>query len=152
MKNRKRLVAVSTVVIASLAFTALTVPAKAASEINVLMVGNPQMKDLQTLTAENFTKDSGIKVNFTILPEPRIDFVVTNSTNCSTATGEILLRNVDPLFNISTYVIPYAAFVVHFITFMLTAIVLVRDRRLRWPIPTKWSCGSLAMKRPAMRC
>ncbi len=35
----------------------------------------------------------------------------------------------NPMFNISTYVIPYAAFVVHFITFMLTAIVLVRDRR-----------------------
>lgn len=33
-----------------------------------------------------------------------------------------------PFFNISPYVIPYAAFIVHFITFILTAIVLVRER------------------------
>jgi len=33
-----------------------------------------------------------------------------------------------PFFNISVYVIPYAAFIVHFITFILTAIVLVRER------------------------
>ena len=33
-----------------------------------------------------------------------------------------------PLFKISVYVIPYAAFIVHFITFILTAIVLVRER------------------------
>ncbi|MCJ7715465.1 MAG: ABC transporter permease, partial [Anaerolineales bacterium] len=33
-----------------------------------------------------------------------------------------------PSFNISVYVVPYAAFIVHFITFILTAIVLVRER------------------------
>jgi ABC-2 type transport system permease protein len=33
-----------------------------------------------------------------------------------------------PSFNISAYVVPYAAFIVHFITFILTAIVLVRER------------------------
>ena len=37
--------------------------------INVLMVNNPQMVDLQKLTAANFTKDTGIKVNYTVLPE-----------------------------------------------------------------------------------
>jgi sorbitol/mannitol transport system substrate-binding protein len=37
--------------------------------INVLMVNNPQMIDLQTLTADHFTKDTGITVNFTVLPE-----------------------------------------------------------------------------------
>ncbi|MFD4529004.1 ABC transporter substrate-binding protein [Streptomyces sp. NPDC058470] len=37
--------------------------------INVLMVNNPQMVDLQKLTADHFTKDTGIKVNFTVLPE-----------------------------------------------------------------------------------
>ncbi|POX61918.1 sugar ABC transporter substrate-binding protein [Streptomyces sp. Ru62] len=37
--------------------------------INVLMVNNPQMTELQKLTAEHFTKDTGIKVNFTVLPE-----------------------------------------------------------------------------------
>lgn len=33
-----------------------------------------------------------------------------------------------PLFNISVYIVPYAAFIIHFITFILTAIVLVRER------------------------
>jgi sorbitol/mannitol transport system substrate-binding protein len=40
-----------------------------ANSISVLMVNNPQMVDLQQLTAANFTKDTGIKVNFTVLPE-----------------------------------------------------------------------------------
>ncbi|MFE0190491.1 ABC transporter substrate-binding protein [Streptomyces sp. NPDC058989] len=37
--------------------------------LNVLMVNNPQMVDLQKLTAEHFTKETGVKVNFTVLPE-----------------------------------------------------------------------------------
>lgn len=37
--------------------------------INVLMVNNPQMVELQKLTAEHFTAETGIKVNFTVLPE-----------------------------------------------------------------------------------
>ncbi|GKV73500.1 sugar ABC transporter substrate-binding protein [Pseudarthrobacter sp. NCCP-2145] len=39
------------------------------NSISVLMVNNPQMEDLQRLTAENFTKETGIRVNYTILPE-----------------------------------------------------------------------------------
>jgi sorbitol/mannitol transport system substrate-binding protein len=39
------------------------------NSINVLMVNNPQMVDLQKLTADNFTADTGINVNFTVLPE-----------------------------------------------------------------------------------
>src|SRR5919202_4201474 len=37
--------------------------------LNVLMGNNPQRVDLQRLTAENFTKETGIRVNFTVLPE-----------------------------------------------------------------------------------
>ncbi|MFF9479402.1 ABC transporter substrate-binding protein [Streptomyces sp. NPDC014733] len=37
--------------------------------INVLMVNNPQMVDLQRLTARHFTAETGIKVHFTLLPE-----------------------------------------------------------------------------------
>ena len=37
--------------------------------VNVLMVNNPQMVDLQQLTADNFTAESGIAVNYTVLPE-----------------------------------------------------------------------------------
>ncbi|AXK31391.1 sugar ABC transporter substrate-binding protein [Streptomyces armeniacus] len=40
--------------------------------INVLMVNNPQMADLQKLTAKHFTKKTGIKVNFTVLPENEV--------------------------------------------------------------------------------
>jgi polyol transport system substrate-binding protein len=37
--------------------------------ISVLMVNNPQMVDLQQLTAEHFTRETGIQVNYTVLPE-----------------------------------------------------------------------------------
>ncbi|GGW73137.1 sugar ABC transporter substrate-binding protein [Streptomyces lucensis JCM 4490] len=37
--------------------------------INVLMVNNPQMTELRKLTAAHFTRETGIKVNFTVLPE-----------------------------------------------------------------------------------
>lgn len=33
-----------------------------------------------------------------------------------------------PFFNVSVFVVPYGAFIVHFITFIITAIVLVRER------------------------
>ncbi|NNN33849.1 sugar ABC transporter substrate-binding protein [Streptomyces sp. S3(2020)] len=45
--------------------------------INVLMVGNPQMEDISKLTKDTFTKDTGIKVNFTILPENELRDKVT---------------------------------------------------------------------------
>ncbi|WP_105975123.1 ABC transporter substrate-binding protein [Streptomyces geranii] len=37
--------------------------------INVLMVNNPQMVELQKLTVAHFTEETGIEVNFTVLPE-----------------------------------------------------------------------------------
>jgi len=40
--------------------------------INVIMVNNPQMKDLQSLTEKNFTGPTGIKVNYTVLPENEV--------------------------------------------------------------------------------
>ena len=54
-----------------------------SESINVLMVGNPQMEDIQKLTADSFTKDTGIKVNFTILPENELRDKVTQDV----ATG-----------------------------------------------------------------
>lgn len=45
--------------------------------ISVLMVGNPQMVDIEKLTADSFTKDTGIKVNYTILPENELRDKVT---------------------------------------------------------------------------
>ncbi|MFW6690515.1 ABC transporter substrate-binding protein [Streptomyces sp. MAR4 CNX-425] len=40
--------------------------------VNVVMVNNPQMVELQKLTAEHFTKETGIEVNFTVLPENEV--------------------------------------------------------------------------------
>ncbi len=48
-----------------------------AKSINVLMVGNPQMVDIEKLTKDSFTKDTGINVNFTILPENELRDKVT---------------------------------------------------------------------------
>ncbi|MCM4080772.1 ABC transporter substrate-binding protein [Paractinoplanes hotanensis] len=48
-----------------------------AKEITVLMVGNPQMEDIQKLTADNFTKQTGITVKYTILPENELRDKVT---------------------------------------------------------------------------
>lgn len=45
--------------------------------ISVLMVGNPQMEDIAKLTKDSFTKDTGIEVNFTILPENELRDKVT---------------------------------------------------------------------------
>jgi sorbitol/mannitol transport system substrate-binding protein len=45
--------------------------------ITALMVGNPQMEDIQKLTAENFTKSTGITVKYTILPENELRDKVT---------------------------------------------------------------------------
>ncbi|GMA86844.1 hypothetical protein GCM10025868_20940 [Angustibacter aerolatus] len=48
-----------------------------AKSINVLMVSNPQMTDIQRLTADTFTKDTGIKVNYTVLDENSLRDKVT---------------------------------------------------------------------------
>jgi sorbitol/mannitol transport system substrate-binding protein len=57
-----------------------------AQAINVLMVGNPQMVDIEKLTKDGFTKDSGIKVNFTILPENELRDKVTQDV--ATSAGQ----------------------------------------------------------------
>lgn len=49
----------------------------ADNSINVLMVANPQMTDIQKLTADTFTKDTGITVNYTVLPENELRDKVT---------------------------------------------------------------------------
>ena len=48
-----------------------------ADSINVLMVGNPQMVDIEELTADSFTAETGIEVNYTILPENELRDKVT---------------------------------------------------------------------------
>jgi sorbitol/mannitol transport system substrate-binding protein len=54
-----------------------------SKSISVLMVGNPQMVDIQQITKDTFTKDTGIKVNYTVLPENELRSKVTQDV----ATG-----------------------------------------------------------------
>jgi sorbitol/mannitol transport system substrate-binding protein len=63
-----------------------------SQSISVLMVGNPQMEDIQKLTADSFTKDTGIKVNFTILPENELRDKVTQEV--ATGAGQYDLATI----------------------------------------------------------
>jgi sorbitol/mannitol transport system substrate-binding protein len=74
--------AANTTVPAAGATTAAAAPAS-AGEINVAIVDNPQMKDIAQLTPELFTAKSGIKVNFTVLPEGELRQITTRDV----ATG-----------------------------------------------------------------
>jgi sorbitol/mannitol transport system substrate-binding protein len=47
-------------------------PTAGKPTLNVLMVDNPQMADLQRLTADNFTRQTGIEVHYTVLPENQL--------------------------------------------------------------------------------
>jgi sorbitol/mannitol transport system substrate-binding protein len=71
-QRRHRAVAVGGIAVAALV-TGCTAGAggfdSSEHSINVLMINNPQMMDLQALTAEHFTAETGITVNFTVLPE-----------------------------------------------------------------------------------
>jgi len=72
-----------------------------ANSINVLMVNNPQMVDLQKLTADNFTKQTGITVNFTVLPENDVRDKI--SQDFSSQAGQY------DVATISNYEIPFYA-------------------------------------------
>jgi sorbitol/mannitol transport system substrate-binding protein len=63
-----------------------------AKSINVLMVGNPQMVDIQKITASTFTKDTGIKVNYTVLPENELRTKVTQDV--ATKAGQYDVASV----------------------------------------------------------
>src|SRR6188768_1023367 len=60
--------------------------------INVLMVANPQMTDIQKLTADTFTKDTGITVNYTVLPENELRDKVTQDV--ATQAGQYDIATV----------------------------------------------------------
>jgi sorbitol/mannitol transport system substrate-binding protein len=64
----------------------------AKQSINVLMVANPQMTDIQKLTADTFTKDTGITVNYTVLPENELRDKVTQDV--ATQAGQYDLATV----------------------------------------------------------
>ena len=73
----------------------------AGGSINVLMVNNPQQLDLQKLTADHFTKQTGIKVNYTVLPENDVRDKI--SQEFSSQAGQYDVASV------SNYEVPFYA-------------------------------------------
>src|ERR687886_1999534 len=80
--------------------------------LNVLMVNNPQMVDLQRLTAEHFTKDTGIRVNFTVLPENDVRDKI--SQEFSSQAGQYDIATVSnfeiPIYARSRWIAPLDSF------------------------------------------
>ena len=81
--------------------------------INVLMVNNPQMVDLQKLTADNFTKQSGITVNYTVLPENDVRDKI--SQEFSSQAGQYDIASVSnfeiPIYARSKWVAPLDGYI-----------------------------------------
>ncbi|MEO7261059.1 MAG: sugar ABC transporter substrate-binding protein [Jatrophihabitantaceae bacterium] len=79
-----------------------------ANSINVLMVNNPQMVDLQQLTAKHFTAETGINVNFTVLPENDVRDKI--SQEFSSQAGQYDLATVSnfeiPIYARSRWIAP----------------------------------------------
>jgi sorbitol/mannitol transport system substrate-binding protein len=71
--------------------TAAGTPAAAAGEITVAIVDNPTMKDIQTLTPDNFTAQSGIKVNYVALDEQTLREQVTKSVGSGAAQYDVVM-------------------------------------------------------------
>src|ERR1700712_3343761 len=71
------------------------------NSINVLMVNNPQMVDIQKLTADNFTKQTGIQVNYTVLPENDVRDKISQELSSQAGIYDIS--------TISNYEVPFYA-------------------------------------------
>src|SRR5688572_15705415 len=84
-----------------------------ANSINVLMVNNPQMVDLQQLTAEHFTKETGITVNFTVLPENDVRDKISQEFSSQAGQYDVAsLSNFEiPIYARSRWVAPMDEFI-----------------------------------------
>src|ERR1700710_2710510 len=71
------------------------------NSLNVLMVNNPQMVDIQKLTAQYFTKETGIKVNYTVLPENDVRDKISQELSSQAGIYDIS--------TISNYEVPFYA-------------------------------------------
>ncbi len=60
-------------------------------EINVAVVGNPQMEDIASLTPELFTAESGITVNYTILEEQNLREIVTRDVGAGGEQFDVVM-------------------------------------------------------------
>ena len=81
--------------------------------INVLMVNNPQMVDLQQLTAEHFTAETGISVNYTVLPENDVRDKISQEFSSQAGTYDVAsLSNFEiPIYADSGWIAPLDEYV-----------------------------------------
>ena len=81
--------------------------------ISVLMVNNPQMVDLQRLTADNFTKKTGIRVNFTVLPENDVRDKISQEFSSQAGQYDVAtLSNFEiPIYARSRWVAPLSDYI-----------------------------------------
>jgi sorbitol/mannitol transport system substrate-binding protein len=81
--------------------------------INVLMVNNPQMIDLQRLTEANFTRQTGIRVNFTVLPENDVRDKISQEFSSQAGQYDIAsLSNFEiPIYAKSKWIAPLDGYV-----------------------------------------
>jgi sorbitol/mannitol transport system substrate-binding protein len=84
-----------------------------ANSIDVLMVNNPQMIDLQQLTAENFTAETGIRVNFTVLPENDVRDKISQEFSSQAGQYDVAsLSNFEiPIYAKSEWIAPLDSYV-----------------------------------------
>jgi sorbitol/mannitol transport system substrate-binding protein len=84
-----------------------------ADSINVLMVNNPQMVDLQRLTSQHFTKESGITVNFTVLPENDVRDKISQEFSSQSGQYDVAtLSNFEiPIYGQTGWIAPLDDFV-----------------------------------------
>src|SRR6266705_5676142 len=83
------------------------------NSINVLMVNNPQMVDLQRLTAANFTKQTGSGVNFTVLPENDVRDKISQEFSSQAGQYDVAtLSNFEiPIYARSRWVAPLSDYI-----------------------------------------
>jgi sorbitol/mannitol transport system substrate-binding protein len=83
------------------------------NSINVLMVNNPQMVDLQRLTAENFTRQTGIHVNYTVLPENDVRDKISQEFSSQAGQYDVAsLSNFEiPIYARSKWIAPLDSYI-----------------------------------------
>jgi sorbitol/mannitol transport system substrate-binding protein len=84
-----------------------------ANSIDVLMVNNPQMIDLQQLTAQHFTAKTGIGVNFTVLPENDVRDKISQEFSSQAGQYDVAsLSNFEiPIYAKSEWIAPLDAYI-----------------------------------------
>jgi sorbitol/mannitol transport system substrate-binding protein len=84
-----------------------------ANSINVLMVNNPQMVDLQRLTAANFTRQTGIQVNYTVLPENDVRDKISQEFSSQAGQYDVAsLSNFEiPIYARSRWIAPLDSYI-----------------------------------------